>query len=165
MPGMAPLFSSSPGPGRRKETQHPYALSDCRVGHWPHGLGQCLCSLFARPFVCGCHNISPMSCSQRPLVKPCMRCYLTRLSPRVHQTALRFRLAVQYSALRSSHTPRYRVVLALSGTHRCFPSSDTSRFLGSFPQVELCCLDPASGTITRSESLSPGYPFVGLTYR
>ena len=37
-----------------------------RVGDWRAGLGRCLCSPLARPFVCECHNISTMPRFQPP---------------------------------------------------------------------------------------------------
>ncbi len=75
------------------------------------------------------------------------------------------RLAARYSVLWSSRTPRYRVSLALWAFTSASPFQTRLRFFGSFPQVELYCLDPASGIITRSDSLSPNCHFVGLTYR
>ena len=36
------------------------ASNEGKVGRWRRGLGRGLCSLFARPFVCACHNISTM---------------------------------------------------------------------------------------------------------
>ena len=41
-----------------------------RVEVWRGGLGRCLCSLVARPFVCGCHIISTMLRFHTPLIKP-----------------------------------------------------------------------------------------------
>ena len=41
-----------------------------RVEVWRGGLGRCLCSLLARPFVCGCHIISTMLRFHTPLIKP-----------------------------------------------------------------------------------------------
>jgi hypothetical protein len=37
-----------------------------RVGDWRAGLGRCLCSPLARPFVCECHKISTMPRFQPP---------------------------------------------------------------------------------------------------
>ena len=51
-----------------------------RVEVWRGGLGRCLCSLLARPFVCGCHIISTMLRFHTPLIKPGGRISRTRLS-------------------------------------------------------------------------------------
>jgi hypothetical protein len=37
---------------------------------WRGGLGRCLCSLLARPFVRECHNISTMLRFHIPLIEP-----------------------------------------------------------------------------------------------
>src|SRR5208282_4660051 len=53
---------------------------NCRVEVWRGGLGRCLCSLLARPFVCGCHIISTMLRFHTPLIKPDLRVILPPLS-------------------------------------------------------------------------------------
>ena len=54
--------------------------SESRVEVWRGGLGRGLCSLLARPFVCGCHIISTMLRFHTPLIKPGGRISRTRLS-------------------------------------------------------------------------------------
>ncbi len=51
-----------------------------RVEVWRGGLGRCLCSLLARPFVCGCHIIATVLRFHTPLIKPGGPISGTRLS-------------------------------------------------------------------------------------
>jgi len=50
---------------------------------WRGGLGRSLYSLFARPFVCECHNISTMLRFHTPLIEPDVRFSRIRLSDKV----------------------------------------------------------------------------------
>ncbi len=51
-----------------------------RVEMWRGGLGRCLYSLLARPFVCECHNISTVLRFHIPLIEPGVRFSRTGLS-------------------------------------------------------------------------------------
>ena len=48
------------------------------------GLGRCLCSLLARPFVCGCHIISTMLRFHTPLIEPDRQISRIRLSDKAY---------------------------------------------------------------------------------
>ena len=53
---------------------------------WRGGLGRGLCSLLARPFVCGCHIISTMPRFHTPLIKPDGRFSRIRLPDKATHT-------------------------------------------------------------------------------
>src|SRR3954471_5447226 len=57
-----------------------------RVEVWRGGLGRGLCSLLARPFVCGCHIISAVLRLHTPLIKPDGRFSRIRLSDKASHT-------------------------------------------------------------------------------
>ena len=69
----------------------PNIKTKSRVEVWRGGLGRCLCSLLARPFVCGCHIISTMLRFHTPLIKPGGRISRTRLSDKACEMAIHTR--------------------------------------------------------------------------
>ena len=69
----------------------PRSNGHSRVEVWRGGLGRGLCSLLARPFVCGCHIISTMLRFHTPLIKPGGRISRTRLSDKACEMAIHTR--------------------------------------------------------------------------